>query len=61
MAYEPYQNVAIEIPNDREIVMNSYQPQSDEEIFVDTLNRQCTFWIENQRQFIVQIFFKETS
>ncbi|XDT05603.1 Pre-mRNA-splicing factor SF3a complex subunit 2 (Prp11) [Nakaseomyces glabratus] len=61
VAYEPYQNVAIEIPNDREIVMNSYQPQSDEEIFVDTLNRQCTFWIENQRQFIVQIFFKETS
>lgn len=54
VAYEPFENIAIEIPSDKEIVMNKnnkYQSSLDE------LNGKCTFWDIDDHKFYIQLFF----
>ncbi|CAR26243.1 ZYRO0B05170p [Zygosaccharomyces rouxii] len=54
IAYEPFENVAIEIPSDKEIVMNkNYEDRSS----LDELNGKCTFWDVDAHKFYVQLFF----
>ncbi|GAV52222.1 hypothetical protein ZYGR_0AG02130 [Zygosaccharomyces rouxii] len=54
IAYEPFENVAIEIPSDKEILMNkNYEDQSS----LDELNGKCTFWDVDAHKFYIQLFF----
>lgn len=54
IAYEPFENIAFEIPSDKEIVMNNYYgPEGS----LDELNGKCTFWESDSCMFYVQIFF----
>ena len=56
VSYEPFENIAIEIPNDRDVVV----PKGDyvQENAVDELNAKCCYWDRDMRYFFVQFFFK---
>lgn len=54
IAYEPFENVALEIPSDKEIIMNNnYEDQSS----LDELNGKCTYWDVDAHKFYIQLFF----
>lgn len=58
IAYEPFENIAIEIPSDREIVMNSISADEDDvTTSIDPLNSRCTLWNEKTQKYFIQIFF----
>lgn len=56
VSYEPFENIAIEIPNNREVVV----PKGDymQENAVDELNAKCCYWDRDLRYFFVQCFFQ---
>ncbi|KAL3233024.1 hypothetical protein RNJ44_04940 [Nakaseomyces bracarensis] len=58
IAYEPFENIAIEIPSDREIILNEYHPTDDATSTIDPINLQCTYWNEINRKYFIQIFFE---
>lgn len=55
IAYEPFENIAVEIPADREIFMNKSKAGRKT---VDELNEKCTLWDESSGKFYVQVFFE---
>lgn len=55
IAFEPFENVAIEIPPDKEIIMNECKINPDS---VDEFNRQCTSWSADCQILYVQFFFQ---
>lgn len=62
VAHEPFENVAVEIPN-REIVMNTVGTGDTADTAgvtdaVDELNGRCGYWDRDRGSFYVQIFFK---
>lgn len=60
IAYEPFENIAIEIPSDREIILNNYQPDDNTATTsIDSLNSRCTFWNEKAEKYFVQLFFSK--
>ena len=62
ISYPPFENVAIEIPSQADIIggkNNTTNGKDDDEstIYVDDLNRDCTFWDPDSRTFFVQCYF----
>ncbi|AAS52671.1 AEL014Cp [Eremothecium gossypii ATCC 10895] len=55
VAYEPFENIAIEIP-DKEIVMSKRQSAVES---IDELNGRCSYWDRDDKAFYVQLFFKQ--
>lgn len=55
IAFEPFENVAIEIPPDKDIIMNKYETSPDA---VDEFNRQCASWDADCQKLYVQFFFQ---
>lgn len=55
IAYEPFENVGIELPN-IDIELNSYEATNP--IAVDDLNRKCTYWDKDNGDFYIQLFFR---
>ncbi|AET40045.1 spliceosome assembly protein PRP11 Ecym_5283 [Eremothecium cymbalariae DBVPG len=55
VAFEPFENIAIEMPN-KEIIMNNATAGLKKS--VDELNTRCGFWDRDDRAFYAQIFFK---
>ncbi|KAG0664147.1 hypothetical protein C6P44_001219 [Monosporozyma unispora] len=63
IAYPPFENVALEIPASSELIGGVNRLESstdeDEQLFVDELNRNCTYWDSESRTFFIQIYFKK--
>ncbi|QEU58246.1 Prp11 [Kluyveromyces lactis] len=55
VAFEPFENVGIQIPSD-EIELNDYDPSDS--LALDELNRKCTYWDQDNGDFYVQLFFR---
>ncbi|EDO18426.1 hypothetical protein Kpol_1032p19 [Vanderwaltozyma polyspora DSM 70294] len=55
IAYEPFENTGIEIPN-KEVLMDS---KSKEVITVENFNEKCSYWDKDSKKLYVQFFFKE--
>ncbi|QLG71935.1 hypothetical protein HG535_0C02870 [Zygotorulaspora mrakii] len=55
IAYEPFENVGIELPSDKEVIMNDNHLNFDA---VDELNEKCALWDNNSKVFYVQVFFQ---
>ncbi|QLL34392.1 hypothetical protein HG536_0G02530 [Torulaspora globosa] len=55
IAYEPFENVAVEIPSDMSIMMNESEVNS---VAIDDVNSKCTFWDEAHRKLYVQFFLE---
>ncbi|QLQ80311.1 hypothetical protein HG537_0D03120 [Torulaspora globosa] len=55
IAYEPFENVAVEIPSDKSIAMNDSEIVTDA---IDDVNSKCTFWDEDNRMLYIQFFLE---
>lgn len=55
IAYEPYETIAVEIPN-QEVVLDESSPTT--EFAVDDFNSRSTYWDKDEKIFYVQLFFK---
>lgn len=55
IAFEPFENVAIQIPSDKEIKMNENNVSRET---VDEVNEKCAYWDEDNRKLYVQLFFQ---
>lgn len=67
IAYPPFENVALEIPSSPKLVggvntlttTTTANGDDDGQVFVDELNRDCTFWDSDSRTFFIQVYFKK--
>lgn len=64
ISYPPFENVAIEIPSQVDIIgdknLTNDKVNDESTIYVDDLNRDCTFWDPNNHAFFVQCYFLST-
>lgn len=58
IAYEPFENIAIELPPN-EIVFGESNEMDTSKDGVDELNRKCSFWDAVSKLYYVQFFFKQ--
>ncbi|CAI4037860.1 hypothetical protein SMKI_04G1940 [Saccharomyces mikatae IFO 1815] len=58
IAYEPFENVAIELPPN-EILFGGNDEMNSYKDGVDELNGKCTFWDAVSKLYYVQLFFKQ--
>lgn len=57
VANEPWENVAVEIPN-REISLDASDGKQGNDTTIDEFNRTCTHWAPDLGYFFVQLLFK---
>ena len=59
IAYEPFANIAVEIPN-KEVVFGTKEGtvNNNSKNSVDEINGKCTYWDKDSKLFYVQVFFK---
>lgn len=55
IAYEPFENVAVEIPSDNSVAMNDSEMNSEA---IDEVNSKCVFWDEDNRKLYIQFFLE---
>lgn len=55
IAYEPFENVAVEIPSDKSIALNETDVN---QVAVDDVNSKCTFWDEDSGKLYIQFFLE---